>query len=68
MELLKRLKEPTPSFWKKIQKIGIALGVIGAALIGAPVALPAIIVTAGSYMVTAGAVAATLSQFTSTER
>jgi hypothetical protein len=68
MEIIKRLKEPTPSFWKKIQKIGIALGVIGGAIVAAPVALPAAIVSLGSYLVTAGAVAAGLSQLTSTKR
>jgi hypothetical protein len=67
-DLISRLKEPTPAFWKKIQKIGITLGVIGTAIITAPVTLPAVIVSLGSYLVTAGAVAAGLSQLTSTNR
>lgn len=68
MEIVKRLKEPTPSFWKKIQKVGLTLGVIGGAILGAPVTLPTIVVSIGGYLATAGAVAAGLSQLTSTKR
>jgi hypothetical protein len=68
MELLERIKEPTPSFWKKIQKIGITLGVIGGAIVSAPVSLPATIVSIGSYFIVAGSVSAALSQLTSTNR
>jgi hypothetical protein len=68
MEIIKRLKEPTPSFWKKVQRIGLTLGVIGGAIMTAPVSLPAAIVSIGGYLATVGAVSAGLSQLTSTKR
>ena len=64
MELKERWQAKTPKFWQKVQKIGIALGVIGGTIIALPVALPAALVTAGGYLVAAGTVTATLSQLT----
>lgn len=64
MTLRERWSAKTPDFWKKVQKIGIALGVIGATIVAAPVVLPASLVTAAGYMVAAGTVTATLSQLT----
>lgn len=64
MTLRERWSAKTPDFWKKVQKIGIALGVIGATIVAAPVVWPASLVTAAGYMVAAGTVTATLSQLT----
>jgi hypothetical protein len=64
MSLKERWQSKTPKFWKKVQRIGVALGVIGATIVAAPVALPAAVVTAGGYLVAAGTVTATLSQLT----
>ena len=64
MELEERWQAKTPKFWQKVQKIGIALGVIGGTIVALPVALPAALVTAGGYLVAAGTVTATLSQLT----
>ena len=64
MELKERWQAKTPKFWQKLQKIGIALGVIGGTIVALPVALPAAVVTAGGYLVAAGTVTATLSQLT----
>ena len=64
MELKERWQSKTPKFWKKVQRIGVALGVIGATIVALPVALPAAVVTAGGYLVAAGTVTATLSQLT----
>jgi hypothetical protein len=64
MELKERWQSKTPKFWKKVQRIGVALGVIGATIVAAPVVLPASLVTAAGYMVAAGTVTATLSQLT----
>ena len=63
-ELKNRWKAETPKFWKKVQKISIAAGVIGGAIIAAPVALPAAVITVGGYLVAVGSVGATLSQLT----
>ena len=64
MELKERWQAKTPKFWQKLQKIGIALGVIGGTIVALPVALPAAVVTAGGYLVAVGTVTATLSQLT----
>ena len=64
MELKERWQAKTPKFWQKLQKICIALGVIGGTIVALPVALPAAVLTAGGYLVAAGTVTATLSQLT----
>lgn len=65
MENLKeRWNAKTPKFWKKVQRIGIIAGALGAAIIAAPVALPAALVTGASYLIAVGGVTATLSQLT----
>jgi mitochondrial fission protein ELM1 len=63
-ELKTRWNGKTPTFWKKVQRIGIVAGAIGGVLAASPVALPAIIVSAGGYLLLAGSVTATLSQLT----
>lgn len=63
-KLVKRWKAETPSFWKKVQKIGIGIGAVGGVIVGLPVALPAALVTIGGYMVAVGSVAAVLSKLT----
>jgi cytochrome bd-type quinol oxidase subunit 1 len=64
MSLKKRWNSKTPKFWKKVQQIAIVAGTVAGIIIAAPVALPAALVTAAGYVVTAGTVAATLSQLT----
>lgn len=65
MKTLKdRWSAKTPTFWKKVQRIGIVAGALGAAIIAAPVALPAAVITASGYLVAVGGVTAALSQLT----
>lgn len=65
MKTLKdRWSSKTPTFWKKVQRIGLVAGALGAALVAAPVALPAAIVTASGYLIAVGGVTAALSQLT----
>jgi ABC-type xylose transport system permease subunit len=59
-----RWSAKTPTFWKKVQKVGLVAGAVGGILIAAPIALPVTLVTLGGYLVTAGGVAAALSQLT----
>ena len=40
--VVKRMKKHTPSFFKKVRNVGLALASISAAVLTAPVALPAI--------------------------
>ena len=62
--LMKRWKAKTPNFWKNIQKVGLAVGAIGGAILTAPISLPAAVITTAGYLVTAGAVTAAVSQLT----
>lgn len=62
MKLINRLKQPTPSFFRKLRNIGLTIAAIGGSILAAPVALPAAIVTVAGYLAVAGAVASTVSQ------
>lgn len=62
--LKKRWKAKTPDFWKKVQKVGLTSGAVGAVLVAAPVTLPVSLITIGGYLVTAGSLTAALSQLT----
>ena len=65
MENLKdRWKAKVPEFWKKVQRVGLIAGVIGGALLAAPVSLPATLITGATYLVVIGTTTATLSQLT----
>ena len=65
MENLKdRWKAKMPEFWKKVQRVGIVAGVIGGALLTAPISLPATLNTGATYLVVIGTTTATLSQLT----
>ena len=64
MSIKKRWSAKTPKFWKRVQKVAITVGAVAGVLIAAPITLPAAVVTVASYAITAGTVAATLSQLT----
>ena len=59
--IVDRLFSPTPDFWKKVQKIGLAATALSVALASAPFAVPAGVLWA---LGTAGSVTALLSQLT----
>lgn len=60
MNIIDRFKAPTPNFWKKVQKVGITIGSLGAILIAPPIGLSVV----GGYLITAGSVIGVLSQLT----
>jgi hypothetical protein len=64
MSIRQRWSAKTPKFWKKVQAIAITVGAVASVLVAAPIALPAAVVTLSGYAITAGTVAATLSQLT----
>ena len=59
-ELKKRWNLPTPSFWKKVQTVGIMTAGLGIAIASAPIGL----VTLGGYLFVSGNVVGILSQLT----
>jgi ABC-type xylose transport system permease subunit len=64
LTLFQRIMSPTPVFFKKVRTVGVVMGVIGAALLAAPVALPAAIVTVGGYLTLAGSIVTAVAQTT----
>ena len=64
MHLTDRMKAPTPPFFKKLRKIGILLTAVSAAIITAPVSLPAVLVTVAGYTAVAGTIVSAVSQLT----
>lgn len=66
-QLIARAKAPTPKFFKKLRNIGLTLAAISAAIITAPIALPAAVVTAAGYVAVASGVISAVSQITTTD-
>lgn len=56
-----RMTMPVPKFFKKVRNVGLLLGAVGGAILGAPIALPAGVVTVAGYLVTAGLVSSAVS-------
>lgn len=66
MNLIDRLKAPTPKFFKILRNIGLGLAAAGGVIIASPIAVPAIIITIGGYLIVAGSVATAISQAVTT--
>jgi uncharacterized membrane protein YeiH len=64
MKIIKRAQAPTPKFFKLLRTIGLAMLAVSGALLSAPVALPAVIVTVAGYTAVAGGVLSAVSQIT----
>ena len=62
--VVERIKAPTPRFFRVIWNVGIVLGAVGTTILTAGAALPVVVTTVAGYLVTAGAVAAAVSQTT----
>lgn len=62
MNIIERLKAPTPKFFKVLRNIGLTLAAAGGAILASPVALPAAVVTIGGYLIAGGGVLSAVSQ------
>ena len=62
MSIAQRVKAPTPKFFKTLRTIGLALAAIGGAVLAAPVAVPAALVSIAGYVTLAGGVMTAVSQ------
>lgn len=67
MNIIKRVKTPTPKFFKVLRNIGLALAAVGGTILVAPIALPVVITTVGGYLALAGGVLSAVSLLTTTE-
>jgi uncharacterized membrane protein HdeD (DUF308 family) len=64
MNIVERVKSPTPKFFRVLRSIGLALLAISGSVIAAPVALPVAVVTVAGYLAVAGGVISAVSQIT----
>jgi hypothetical protein len=62
MNIIERVKAPTPKFFVKLRNISLVLASLGATLLAYPAALPALVVKLAGYLAVAGAVGSTVSQ------
>ena len=62
--IVSRAQRKTPKFFQKLRTIGLSVAAIGATLLAAPVALPAIVIKVAGYLAVAGAVMSGVSQVT----
>lgn len=60
--IIQRIQEPTPRFFRKIRNAGLLLSAVSGALLTAPVTLPVAVITAAGYLAIAGAIAGAISQ------
>ena len=64
LSIAKRVTSRTPKFFRRLRNIGLALAAVSGTIIAAPVALPAVLITAAEYIAVAGSVAVAVSQAT----
>jgi hypothetical protein len=66
-KLLERIEAPVPKFFRRLRNIGMLLTAAGAAIIGAPILLPAQLIDIAGYITVAGSVITAMSQLTTCE-
>ena len=66
MNIIKRVKAPTPKFFKVLRNIGLALAAVGGTILAAPIVLPVMVTSIGGYLAVAGGVVSAVSQLTTT--
>lgn len=62
MNIISRMQAPTPKFFKILRTVGLALAAASAAVIAAPITLPAAVITVAGYVAVAGSVMTAVSQ------
>ena len=67
MNIIKRVKSPTPKFFKVLRNIGLVLAAVGGTILATPIALPVVVTTIGGYVAVAGGVLSAVSQLTTTK-
>lgn len=64
LTLVDRVLSSTPSFFRKVRTFGLVIGLVGAALLAAPIGLPTLVVTIGGYLTLAGGIITSVAQTT----
>jgi hypothetical protein len=64
MNIVERVKAPTPKFFKVLRAIGLGLAAVGGTILAAPITLPVVVSSIGGYLAVAGSVVTAVSQVT----
>ncbi len=64
MNIVKRVKAPTPRLFKTLRTVGLVMAAVSTAIVTAPIALPAVVITVAGYLTVAGGVLSAVSQIT----
>jgi hypothetical protein len=64
MNVIKRVKAPTPKFFKVLRNIGLVMATVGSSIVAIPTVLPSTIVVIGGYLAVGGVVLSAVSQLT----
>ena len=64
MNILERVKKPTPKLFRKLRTVGLVLATAGGAILGAPITLPAGLITVAGYLTVGASVLTAVSQVT----
>ena len=67
MNIVQRVKAPTPKFFKVLRNIGLALATVGGTILATPIALPVVVCSIGGYMAIVGGVLSAVSQITTSD-
>lgn len=62
LNLVSRMAAPTPKWFRIARNIGLGLSAVGGALVAAPIALPAAIISVGGYLLLGGTIISAVSQ------
>lgn len=62
MNVVDRVKAPTPKFFRTLRTIGLALAAIGGVILASPIAVPAALISVAGYVTLAGGVMTAVSQ------
>lgn len=62
-QLIKDFKAPTPKKWRRVRNVLTAIGLASAFIMGAPVTLPAALITVATYGAYISGAGALISQF-----
>lgn len=61
-QLIKRMRQPTPPFFKKLRNTGLGLTAVAAAVMAGPAAIPPVLTKIAGYLAVAGGVMTAVSQ------
>lgn len=61
-KLVKRMRKPTPPFFKQVRNIGLTFIILGTFVFAAPLSLPAVAGKIAGYITVAGVVMSAVSQ------